>query len=42
MVGTGLIDTNSDAKALNTAVENYINAMKDKAGSPRQWTQRIM
>ena len=29
-VGTGLIDTNSDAKALNTAVENYINAMKDK------------
>ena len=30
MVGTGLIDTNSDAKALNTAVENYINAMKDK------------
>lgn len=30
VVGTGLIDTNSDAKALNTAVENYINAMKDK------------
>ena len=28
--GAGLIDTNSDAKALNTAVENYINAMKDK------------
>lgn len=30
VVGAGLIDTNSDAKALNTAVENYINAMKDK------------
>ena len=30
VVGTGLIDTNSDAKALNTAVGNYINAMKDK------------
>ena len=30
MVGTGLIETTSDAKALNTAVENYINAMKDK------------
>lgn len=30
VVGIGLIDTNSDAKALNTAVENYINAMKDK------------
>ena len=30
VVGTGLIDTNSDAKALNTAAENYINAMKDK------------
>lgn len=30
VVGTGLIDTNSDAQALNTAVENYIIAMKDK------------
>ena len=30
VVGTGLIDTNSDAQALNAAVENYIVAMKDK------------
>lgn len=30
VVGTGLIDTNSDAQALNTAVETYIIAMKDK------------
>lgn len=30
IVGTAVIDTNSDAKALNLAVENYINALKDK------------
>lgn len=30
VIGTGLIDTNSDAKALNTAVENYVSALKDK------------
>lgn len=31
VVGTGLLDTEkSDAKALNAAVENYINALKDK------------
>lgn len=31
LVGTGLLDTEkSDVKALNAAVENYINALKDK------------
>lgn len=31
IVGTGLVDVaKSDARALNTAVENYIDAMKDK------------
>ncbi len=31
IVGTGLLDTaKSDAKALNAAVENYIDALKDK------------